>query len=182
MLSNVPPMISATISDTPFCKEWHDKEIEPDWNKRLLESDYDLVYYRPTLFFSYEGKVTQKAWVGNKAVDDDADGDVGGARTAGVLSQEEANCNMWKQIPGNGKDRKHKRARMYKSYRMPTLKSAAADNLVPASTHPIPDSESSPVNDLESTVMVDYPLGEEKHVKNEDSPAVLYGLKKYHYF
>ena len=63
LLEMVPPLVSETIYDTPFCKEWHAKEVEPEWKEDLV--DYRLVYYRPILFFSYEGKVSQKGWVGN---------------------------------------------------------------------------------------------------------------------
>lgn len=65
LLEMVPPLVSETICDAPFCKEWHAKEVEPEWNEDL--ADYRLVYYRPILFFSYEGKVSQKGWVGNTA-------------------------------------------------------------------------------------------------------------------
>lgn len=67
MLETVPPMVSETISDTRFSKDWHEKELSPEWNEELV--DYSLVYYRPVLFFSYEGKVSQKGWVGNIPVD-----------------------------------------------------------------------------------------------------------------
>ena len=42
--------------------------MDPEWNGSL--SDYKLVYYRPILFFSYEGKVSQKGWVGNRKLMD----------------------------------------------------------------------------------------------------------------
>jgi len=54
------------LSITPpssYYKEWHEKELAPTWNKDLLA--YDLVYYRPILFMSSEGKVARKGWVGN---------------------------------------------------------------------------------------------------------------------
>lgn len=63
LLQMVPPLVSETIPDTPFRKEWHAKEEEPEWNEDIV--DYQLVYYRPILFFSYKGKVSQKGWVGN---------------------------------------------------------------------------------------------------------------------
>ena len=63
ILETVPPMVSTTVSDTLFCKDWHEKEMSPEWNEEL--ENYDLEYYRPVLFFSYEGKVSQKGWVGN---------------------------------------------------------------------------------------------------------------------
>ena len=68
-LTMVPPLISQTISDAPFCKEWHEKEIKPEWNENLV--DYQLVYYRPILFFSYQGKVAKKSWVGNTVYEND---------------------------------------------------------------------------------------------------------------
>lgn len=71
LLEMVPPLVSETIYDTPFCKEWHAKEVEPEWNKNL--KDYKLVYYRPILFFSYQGKVSQKGWAGNQMVSDKRD-------------------------------------------------------------------------------------------------------------
>jgi hypothetical protein len=74
LLEMVPPLMCETICDAPFCKEWHAKEMEPEWNKELVE--YELVYYRPILFFSYEGKVAQKAWVGNTAGDSKHNTDV----------------------------------------------------------------------------------------------------------
>ncbi len=67
MLETVPPLVSETISDTLFCKDWHEKELSPEWNEEL--EDYRLVYYRPIVFFSYEGKVSQKGWVGNTPLD-----------------------------------------------------------------------------------------------------------------
>lgn len=68
ILETVPPLVSETISDAAFCKEWHEKELSPVWNKEL--KDYTLVYYRPVLFFSYEGKVSQKGWVGNTVTEE----------------------------------------------------------------------------------------------------------------
>lgn len=63
LLEMVPPLVSETITDTAFSKDWHAKEVEPEWNEGL--EDYELTYYRPILFYSYEGKVSQKGWVGN---------------------------------------------------------------------------------------------------------------------
>lgn len=67
MLETIPPLVSETVSDALFHKDWHEKELSPEWNEEL--KDYSLVYYRPVLFFSYEGKVSQKGWVGNAPVD-----------------------------------------------------------------------------------------------------------------
>lgn len=67
MLETIPPLVCEQISDTLFSKDWHEKELNPEWNDEL--EDYRLVYYRPILFFSYEGKVCQKGWVGNTPVD-----------------------------------------------------------------------------------------------------------------
>ncbi len=64
LLSIVPPLISTVILDAPYCKEWHEKECSPEWNKNLTK--YQLVYYRPILFYGYEGKVAQKGWIGNR--------------------------------------------------------------------------------------------------------------------
>lgn len=64
LMETVPPLVSETIHDISFCKDWHAKEGNPEWNKDLAE--YRLVYYRPILFFSYEGKVSKKGWVGNE--------------------------------------------------------------------------------------------------------------------
>lgn len=66
LLETVPPLVSETIPDVSFCKEWHAKELDPEWNDKLTQ--YKLVYYRPILFFSYEGKVSQKGWVGNTEI------------------------------------------------------------------------------------------------------------------
>ena len=63
LLETVPPLVSETITDTAFSKEWHAKEVEPEWNEHM--KDYELIYYRPILFYSYEGKVSQRGWVGN---------------------------------------------------------------------------------------------------------------------
>lgn len=70
LLEMVPPLVSETIFDSPYCKEWHGKEMKPEWNENLI--DYSLVYYRPILFFSYEGKVAHKGWVGNTGASDDS--------------------------------------------------------------------------------------------------------------
>ena len=45
------------------------KEIKPEWNENLV--DYQLIYYRPILFFSYQGKVAKKSWVGNTVYEND---------------------------------------------------------------------------------------------------------------
>lgn len=66
LLETVPPLVSETIIDTSFCKDWHEKELKPKWNEHLR--DYSLVYYRPILFFSYDGKVAKKGWIGNTSV------------------------------------------------------------------------------------------------------------------
>ena len=63
LLTTVPPLVCAQ-PNTTYCRECHQKEMLPVWNDKLDE--YDLVYYRPTLFLSYEGKVARKGWVGNK--------------------------------------------------------------------------------------------------------------------
>lgn len=63
LLTTIPPLLSLTPSSAYF-REWHEKELPPTWNKDLVH--YDLVYYRPILFMSCEGKVARKGWVGNK--------------------------------------------------------------------------------------------------------------------
>lgn len=66
LMETVPPLVSETIHDISFCKDWHAKEGNPEWNKDLAE--YRLVYYRPILFFSYEGKVSKKDGLAMKGV------------------------------------------------------------------------------------------------------------------
>lgn len=66
ILTTVPPMISAEPCADTYHSEWHEKEGEPTWNKNL--SRYELVYHRPILFWSCEGTVARKGWVGNKMV------------------------------------------------------------------------------------------------------------------
>ena len=63
-LTTVPPLVCAQ-PDTTFCKECHQKEMKPLWKEKI--PDYKLVYYRPVLYLSYEGKVAHKGLVGNVA-------------------------------------------------------------------------------------------------------------------
>lgn len=102
LLLTVPPLVSETIHGVPFCKDWHEKELSPEWNKDLI--DYHLVYYRPILFFSYEAKVSQKGWVGNKA----------------LLGQESNKCDalVCKTTEVKSKDIKHG----HTSYKKPNLR------------------------------------------------------------
>ena len=84
MLETVPPLVTETIADTPFCKDWHEKELHPEWREEL--ADYSLVYYRPILFFSYEGKVAQKGWVGNTPASSNSSEDKSGASVSASAS------------------------------------------------------------------------------------------------
>ena len=61
-LTTVPPLVCGQ-PDTTFCKECHQKEMKPIWKEEI--TDYKLVYYRPVLYRSYEGKVAHKGLVGN---------------------------------------------------------------------------------------------------------------------
>ncbi len=63
LVSTVPPLVCAQPA-TAFCRECHEKEMEPLWDDSLEVCD--LEYYRPTLFLGYEGRVARKGWVGNK--------------------------------------------------------------------------------------------------------------------
>ena len=63
LLTTIPPLLSLTPPSSYF-KQWHEKELAPTWNKEL--TSYELVYYRPVLFMSCEGKVARKGWVGNQ--------------------------------------------------------------------------------------------------------------------
>lgn len=63
LLTTVPPLV-CDQPETSFCKECHEKEMKPLWDDSL--GSYNLEYYRPTLFFSYEGRVARKGWVGNR--------------------------------------------------------------------------------------------------------------------
>ena len=65
LLTTIPPLVSAEPRSN-FYREWHEKELPPTWNKDL--ADYELVYYRPILFMSCEGKATRKGWVGNREI------------------------------------------------------------------------------------------------------------------
>lgn len=189
MLSTVPPMVSTAISDAPFFKEWHDKEIEPDWNESLLEPDYNLVYYRPILFFSYEGKVTQKGWVGNCALED-GERDKNEYIAAAVCSGKEDNtkdvCAQATKTMGG--EKREPTRRIYKSYKKPTLKSVGVDSSIPSSSCLIPDigSESSNDRDLELDLELDefqlIPFGNEEPEKKEADSTSLYGLRKFHIY
>lgn len=64
LLTTIPPLVSDTPHSAYF-REWHEKELAPTWNKDLV--NYKLVYYRPVLFMSCDGKVARKGWVGNEA-------------------------------------------------------------------------------------------------------------------
>ncbi len=63
LITTIPPLISCTPSSAYF-REWHEKELSPTWNNDLI--NYELVYYRPILFTSCDGKVARKGFVGNK--------------------------------------------------------------------------------------------------------------------
>ena len=64
-LTTVPPLVCGQ-PDTTFCRECHQKEMKPLWKEEI--TDYKLVYYRPVLYRSYEGKVASKGLVGNTCI------------------------------------------------------------------------------------------------------------------
>ena len=179
MLSIVPPMVSTDISDAPFDKEWHDKEIEPDWNESLLEPDYNLVYYRPILFFSYEGKVTQKGWVGNHALEENEE-DMKEYKPGKVCTGKEEIKHKEacaQNIKTRGGEKRGRTKRFYKSYKKPTLKITDIDSWFIPPSIPDIDSESNQARDIHGG---HFDIENEDHKKKEVDSTALYGLKKFH--
>lgn len=62
LLCTVPPLVCTQPQQ--YSRARHHREMAPLWNKSLRH--FELVYYRPVLFLSYEGRVAQRAWVGNR--------------------------------------------------------------------------------------------------------------------
>ena len=62
LVSAWPPIIAAQPLE--FREDWQDREYQ-FWTKSDVKSH--LLYTRPVLFHSYEGRVGVKGWVGNKA-------------------------------------------------------------------------------------------------------------------
>ena len=60
LLTTVPPLVCAWPS-----RYSSRKVTKENWNKSL--PDFELVYFRPVLFSSYEGRVAKKGWVTNRA-------------------------------------------------------------------------------------------------------------------
>jgi len=165
MLHTVPPVVSTTITDSPFSSEWHDKEMKPLWNNSLQEPHYELVYYRPILFYSYEGKVMQKGWVGNKKLFEDmAEGKNLGSfvratnGTSGTSGVKKDNCPY-----GYPKNQK-----LYKSCQNTHENNGANPSNESGLELLNLDPETSRIRDLETTVLNPYVSEEEK---NDDESA-----------
>lgn len=60
LLTTAPPLVAA-CPDTRFCNECHEKEPPPLWDDRA--KDQSVIYYRPVLYHSCEGKVARPGWV-----------------------------------------------------------------------------------------------------------------------
>lgn len=64
LLTTVPPLVSSQPSK--YSRIYHQKE---NWDSE--HGDENMVYFRPVLFSSYEGRVTKKGWVTNRAIGQD---------------------------------------------------------------------------------------------------------------
>lgn len=143
LLETVPPLVSTAISDVPFCKDWHEQELEPVWKQDLV--DYDLVYYRPILFFDYTGKVCQKGWVGNKSRETGREcGDVSdkscsnGDQNGGVSGQRVLDVGDTAGVTSSV----GKHTRKYLSYKKPILRVRTVSDS-PQLEHVSPDTGTS---------------------------------------
>jgi len=63
MVTTQPPV----VIDTPphFSEEIHERQYT-QWDEDLM--NYDLSYMRPVLYYSCNGKLALKGWVGNKTL------------------------------------------------------------------------------------------------------------------
>ena len=61
LLTTVPPLVSSQPSR--YSRYYHHKE---NWDTE--QGDKQMVYFRPVLFSSYEGRVAQKGWVSNQTM------------------------------------------------------------------------------------------------------------------
>lgn len=149
LLEMVPPLVSQTIHNIPFCKDWHAKEAEPEWNEDL--KGYKLMYYRPILFSSYEGKVSQKGWVGNR-----------GGNDLKQLCAESAVAENAENIKPD-----------YTLYKKPRLKVRGSGNV-------IPNESSSVVSDKPLTESPHKELrsGWNEETPENDTSSYYFGLRK----
>ena len=183
MLNTIPPLVSAEITDSPLSSSWHDKEMKPLWDDKLEDPNYNLVYYRPILFFSYEGKVAQKGWVGNKPLVMDHNGTTETCQSnvevdsAPVSSRDNGNTCAYPE-----------KERVCKSYKGPSLKATGngSHGYELLDLNP----ELSRIRELESTVVLDDSYIEvdseqtdfpdnEQTASPDDSDLSLPGLRKF---
>ena len=61
LLTTAPPLV-VSCPAIAFCRECHEKEPPPLWSEGAR--DKSVVYYRPVLYHSCEGKVARPGWVG----------------------------------------------------------------------------------------------------------------------
>ena len=61
MVTTQPPMVIDTPPD--FSEEVHERQYT-QWDEKL--ESYNLSYMRPVLFYSCNGELALKGWVGNK--------------------------------------------------------------------------------------------------------------------
>lgn len=66
MLTIQPPMIATFPTEHKYDRSLHDKDGD-NWDSSLKSSDYELVFFNPALYYTYQDKKPQVlAEVGNR--------------------------------------------------------------------------------------------------------------------